>query len=51
MCTVCHTDQDYNLIFIVGSLGFTDLVPYYLPTVTSLMLVIRCHQINQRNKR
>merc|ERR1719412_1879153 len=31
--------------------GFTDLVPYYLPTVTSLMLVIRCHQINQRNKR
>jgi len=31
--------------------GFTDLVPYYLPVVTTLMLVIRCHQINQRNKR
>jgi hypothetical protein len=35
----------------VGALGFTDLVPYYLPFVTTLMLVIRCHQINQRNKR
>jgi len=31
--------------------GFSDLVPYYLPFVTTLMLVIRCHQINQRNKR
>jgi len=31
--------------------GFTDLVPYYLPVVTTLMLIIRCHQINQRNKR
>lgn len=35
----------------VGALGFTDLVPYYLPFMTTLMLVIRCHQINQRNKR
>lgn len=35
----------------VGSLGLTDLVPYYLPAVTSLMLMLRCHQINQRNKR
>jgi len=35
----------------VGSLGFTDLLPYYLPVVTTLMLIIRCHQINQRNKR
>jgi len=35
----------------VGALGFSDLVPYYLPFVTTLMLVIRCHQINQRNKR
>jgi len=31
--------------------GFTDLLPYYLPVVTTLMLVLRCHQINQRNKR
>jgi lamin-B receptor len=35
----------------VGSLGLTDVVPYYLPVVTSLMLMVRCHQINQRNKR
>jgi len=35
----------------VGSLGLTDLVPYYLPVVTTLMLIVRCHQINQRNKR
>jgi len=35
----------------VGSLGLTDMVPYYLPVVTSLMLMVRCHQINQRNKR
>lgn len=31
--------------------GLTDVVPYYLPVVTSLMLMVRCHQINQRNKR
>jgi protein-S-isoprenylcysteine O-methyltransferase Ste14 len=31
--------------------GLTDLLPYYLPFVTTLMIVIRCHQINQRNKR
>jgi len=35
----------------VGALGVTDLVPYYLPVVTTLMLIIRCHQINQRNKK
>jgi len=35
----------------VCSLGVTDLVPYYLPVVTTLMLMVRCHQINQRNKR
>jgi len=35
----------------VGSLGVTDLVPYYLPVVTTLMLMVRCTQINQRNKR
>lgn len=35
----------------VGSLGLVDLVPYYLPAVTTLMLMVRCHQINQRNKR
>jgi len=35
----------------VGALGITDLVPYYLPVVTTLMLFIRCHQINQRNKK
>lgn len=35
----------------VGSLGLTDLVPYYLPFITTLMLLVRCHQLNQRNKR
>jgi len=35
----------------VGSLGVTDMVPYYLPVVTTLMLMVRCTQINQRNKR
>jgi len=35
----------------VSTLGVTDLVPYYLPVVTTLMLVIRCVQINRRNKR
>jgi len=35
----------------VGSLGLTALVPYYLPVMTTLMLVVRTHQINQRNKR
>jgi len=35
----------------VSTLGLTDLVPYYLPVVTTLMLVIRCIQINRRNKR
>jgi len=35
----------------VSTLGLTDLVPYYLPVVTTLMLVIRCVQINRRNKK
>ncbi|XP_023339913.1 delta(14)-sterol reductase isoform X1 [Eurytemora carolleeae] len=35
----------------VGSLGLNALVPYYLPVMTTLMLVVRTHQINQRNKR
>jgi len=35
----------------VGTLGLKSLVPYYLPIITTLMLVVRTHQINQRNKR
>jgi len=35
----------------VSTTGLTDLVPYYLPFVTTLMLIIRCQQINQRNKK
>jgi len=35
----------------VSTLGLTDLVPYYLPVVTTLMLVIRSVQINRRNKK
>jgi hypothetical protein len=35
----------------VGSLGFTDLIPYYLPVVSTVMLISRSQQINQRNKR
>jgi len=35
----------------VSSLGKTALVPYYLPVMTTLMLVVRAHQINNRNKR
>jgi hypothetical protein len=35
----------------VSSLGVSHLIPYYLPVMTTLMLVIRTHQINQRNKR
>jgi len=31
--------------------GFTDLIPYYLPVVSTVMLISRCQQINQRNKR
>jgi len=31
------------------TLGLTQLVPYYLPVVTTLMLVLRCLQINKRN--
>ncbi len=36
---------------LVSSLGVSHLIPYYLPVMTTLMLVIRTHQINQRNKR
>jgi len=35
----------------VGCLGLSDLVPYYLPLITTLMLLVRCSQVNQRNKR
>jgi len=31
--------------------GFTTLVPYYLPVITTLMLLVRSYQLNQRNKR
>lgn len=31
--------------------GVSHLIPYYLPVMTTLMLVIRTQQINQRNKR
>ena len=37
--------------YSVGSLGFTTLVPYYLPVITTLMLLVRSYQLNQRNKR
>jgi len=33
------------------SLGRTALVPYYLPVVTTILLLIRSHQLNQKNKR
>lgn len=35
----------------VNSLEASELVPYYLPVVTTLMLVIRSIQINNKNKR
>jgi len=35
----------------VGSLGASILVPYYLPVITTLMLLVRSYQLNQRNKR
>jgi len=35
----------------VGSLGLTHIVPYYLPAITTMMIMFRCHEINQRNKR
>jgi len=31
--------------------GFSILVPYYLPVITTLMLLVRSYQLNQRNKR
>ena len=37
--------------YSVGSLGFSTLVPYYLPVITTLMLLVRSYQLNQRNKR
>ena len=33
------------------SLGSTFLAPYYLATVTTLMLLVRCVQTNNKNKR
>lgn len=33
------------------ALGITQLVPYYLPVITTLMLILRCLQINKRNGR
>ena len=33
------------------SLGLSALVPYYLPTVTTILLLVRAHQINLKNKR
>jgi hypothetical protein len=40
-----------HIYLLVTSLGLSHLIPYYLPIMTTLMLVIRTHQINQRNKR
>ena len=37
--------------YSVGSLGLSTLVPYYLPVITTLMLLVRSYQLNQRNKR
>ena len=37
--------------YSVGSLGASILVPYYLPVITTLMLLVRSYQLNQRNKR
>ena len=42
-CTYC--------IFLVGSLGTAALVPYYLPVISTLMMVVRAQQINNRNKK
>ena len=33
------------------SLGLTFLTPFYLPVITTLMLMVRCLQTNNRNKR
>ena len=33
------------------TLGTTFLAPYYLATVTTLMLLVRCVQTNNKNKR
>jgi len=33
------------------SLGTTSLVPYFLPVMTTFLLVVRSHQINIKNKR
>jgi len=35
----------------VCSLGATSLVPYFLPVMTTFLLVVRSHQINIKNKR
>ena len=48
---------DIDLIVIICScvaaltLGTTFLAPYYLATVTTLMLLVRCVQTNNKNKR
>jgi protein-S-isoprenylcysteine O-methyltransferase Ste14 len=34
-----------------GSLGAHTLVPYYLPVITTVLLLVRAHQINIKNKR
>jgi len=33
------------------ALGLAQLVPYYLPVITTLMLILRCLQINKRNSK
>jgi hypothetical protein len=35
----------------VSSLGVSHLIPYYLPVMTTLCLVMRTYQTNQKNKR
>ena len=34
-----------------SSLGLRFLTPYYLPLITSLMLILRCVQTNNTNRR
>ena len=47
----------YNLIswfwnlFSVSTAGRVDLLIYYLPIFTTLMLLVRCSQQNERNKK
>ena len=37
--------------FPVSSAGRADLLVYYLPIFTTLTLLVRCNQQNQRNRR